>query len=376
MQHAEIAKCVRQMRGRARLLGLVTVLALTASAVMVLNPPPAAPEETEGPSAYTYWNHGAVGTCQLAKIPDLAEGDTIKAIGPTFSVVTDGCPDDLAVRPDDDNDDDIDELWAVIDPCEPPGTCDAPPPPPNPKAAAGTDGPVSALGAVNSFLVTIDTRTGVRTTIGALGFGSSSGMLAFDEEGDLWYYAVSLDPACPVDVNAAPGAQRQCLYRLDPSTGAATLIAAGPPTSSLSGAVTALSGGGDASCDFVYANVRRSNTPFEEGLSRVDTTSGELTPRHERYDENVNMTALGRDEAGEFWGIGFFPISGPPGFKDFVYRIDPQTGEEEHVEDQLDIDHTADTLFGLEITGLSCDDPPADVPVAAPPVVIEPTFTG
>ena len=219
------------------------------------------------------------------------------------------------------------------------------------------DAPVSALsGGVNSFLVTINPKTGVRTTVGALGFGSALGALTFDDDGHLWYYAVSGDPSCTTG---------QCLYRLDPSSGAPTLVA-DPVYTAL------LYRGGDASCDHVFAN----GLDTDDRLFQVNTSTGALSPRPLDYGANTLMTALGRDAEGQFWGIGFYP-SPPTTFADVAYKIDPESGKAKQVVDNIKIDHLNDTLNGLEIVPLSCD-PPDTTTTTGPPVVVaaEPTFTG
>ncbi|HEY8215904.1 MAG TPA: hypothetical protein VIH82_02135 [Acidimicrobiia bacterium] len=371
-------------RRHARTGAALTALVLAAGTTVGLSAPPAGsgilPEDRPGLSAYTYWRHGGFD-CQLAKIPDVPDGGDIEAIGPHYSQLTDGCPDDLAVRERDiDDEGEIEKIFAVIDPCDPAAVCDAPPPD-NEKGEAGAEGgPASALGTLNSFLVTIDPETGVRTTIGALGFGSNSGMLTFDDDGRLLYYAASSDPACPAGAGSTPTAAHQCLYELDPQTGAATLIAVGPAALTTTGVRRTLVGGGFTDCDgHVYATVFTSSPPVREGLFRVNTTTAALTPLEHDYGAGVVMTALGNDPTDETWGIGFFPRT-PfvfPFFKDYTWEIDHDTGEAEHVDDQINILHDQDTLFGLEFNGDPCQDPADEVPVSVPEAVVgEPTFTG
>jgi hypothetical protein len=330
------------------------MVTIVSGSVIVIGASPAASDDS-APKAYTYWIHGAAETCQLAKV-DLDDGH-VHAIGPVFDANTDGCPLDLALRPDDEGE--IEKIYAVIDPCAPGVTCDAPPASPKKSSADVAEGQVSIASAGDSLLVTIDPETGVRTIVGALGFESDRGMLTFDDDGRLWYYALSGSLAC---------ANVQCLYRLNPSTGAATLVA--DPTFG-----TFISTGGTASCDDVFANGRRIGEPTER-LVDVNTSTGELSPEDHDYGTSVNMTALGRDGSGQIFGFGFYPVAGPSAFADVVYKIDTESGKARQVVDSLDIDHTADLLFGLEIAPLSCD-PPEAPPVSAPPVVAaEPTFTG
>ncbi len=69
-----------------------------------------------------------------------------------------------------------------------------------------------------SHLVQIDVNTGVITTIGPTSFMvADAGGLAFTPSGTLLFYGIVSDPACNATLTS-------CLYRIDPATGASTLI--------------------------------------------------------------------------------------------------------------------------------------------------------
>lgn len=245
--------------------------------------------------------------CELAAI-DLGPAGTLTPIGPTFTVADDGCPFDMALH--------AGVLYGVL---------------------------TFGDGTTTSLLVTIDQTTGVRTTIGPLGFATSLAGLAFDAAGTLWLYAQSSDPAC------AGGTNQSCLYRVDPATGAATYVATAPRDQGVLGAT--------ATCTAVLADqfVQEENQPPVGRLVTVDTTTAALDPAPNNYSPGVLMTGIERDGAGVLHGVGFV-IDGEMGPQaPSTFTIDPDTGLATHVADP-GVDENQ-VLAALAITGLDCSTP-------------------
>jgi len=344
-------------RGRARLVALVAAVTLTAGPAVVLDAT-SATSASAGPKGYTTISHDPgvdPDTCQLASV-DLGAGGAVTPIGPSFTFNIDGCPFDLAIRAGDAR------IWAVIQPnlgAAGVGTLDPafPGATGNDEPVPATDGPVAPASPSSAVLVTIDPTTGVRTPVGALGFAVNfeSGALAFDAAGTLWFYSVSDDPQCALGLDPA-NFLGQCLYRLDPATGNATLVARGPVLSE-DADVNNVVFGGTASCENVLANTYTIADPVVGVLNTVDTTTAALTPKPTTYAPNF-LLGLERDAAGTLWGIGKHDAD-----PEATFTIDPVTGAATKVADLTPVD-TEDIVFGLAIAGLTC------------PVELAPRFTG
>ena len=67
----------------------------------------------------------------------------------------------------------------------------------------------------NSKLVTVSLATGAQTIVGDMGHTFFDGGMTFDKDGNLWLYADSNDQSCSGE---------SCLYSVNPSTGATTLV--------------------------------------------------------------------------------------------------------------------------------------------------------
>lgn len=248
---------------------------------------------------------GSPSACQLAGI-DLGAGGTVNPIGPVFDIAVDGCPFDMALRGA--------TLYGVV------GFGD---------------------GTTESLLVTIDPTSGGRTVVGGIGFATELAGLAFDEAGTLWLYAQNADPAC------AGGAGQACLYRLDPATGAATLVGTAPPQAQILGAT--------ATCDAVVGNqfVSTDQAPFGR-FTVIDTASAALTNAPDPYGGGVLMTGIERDAGGVLHGVGFVIGEQGPGSPS-TFTIDPTTGLASHVADPAV--GPGQVLAALVITAVACDVP-------------------
>jgi hypothetical protein len=309
-------------------------------------------------------------TCQLAAV-DVATGGAVTPIGPVFDAQDDGCAIDLALRDGDSR------IWAVVTPgllqsaegkgrpgllgfnapvaTEASSASDAsgtPTPDPDGAAASTPSGDPAVAVTLESTLVTIDPGTGARTAVGSLGFGTNTGGLTFDAAGNLWYYAESFDPSCT---------DGQCLYRLDPATGAPTLVAQGPDPAN------AIVYGATASCEEVLASVYENVIPNAAdfpppppgALNTVGTSSGTLTPRPTPY--GVFLSGIERDATGLLWGVG--EVTNYLGSPAATYRIDPVSGAVTKVADLVLPDPGHEAVIGLVLS--------------APCVVaVVPTFTG
>jgi hypothetical protein len=345
----------------------------------------AAPDAA-GPTGYTTVTHygpgiGGLNTCQLGRVDDLGAGGDVEPIGPIYDNGSDGCPWDLAVR---DESDGQARLWAVVQPFDElmataASTSTAPSALGHPLGALNPDATIAADDG--SVLVTIDPTTGVRTTVGPLGFASLYGGLAFDVTGTLWYYAQNLDPECLPGEDSVPFGVGQCLYRLDLETGAAQLAAQGPAYLTTAGVQTWVTNAGMAStCDDVLANVWRIDGAVNvTGLNHVNTATGDLSPLPNDYGATAAAFGMGGIEHGakseELWGIGGSDV--PGGDEWATYRIDPSTGAFRKIADLTGITTVGpdDDALGLAIAGLSCEDPvdPVNPPTA---VDLEPNFAG
>jgi streptogramin lyase len=152
-------------------------------------------------------------------------------------------------------------------------------------------------------LVRVDSATAAVTPVGPLGVsvtGAQFVAMTFDPAGHLW--ATINSGAEPCASEAAT-----CLYSLDPTTGAATLVGG-----SAVGPVTGLA----ADCSGLYAA-----TFTESVLYRVDGTSGALA---EIGPTGVMPAIQGMSFApdGTLWALGAQVAEAPF----HSYRIDPATG--------------------------------------------------
>ena len=303
-------------------------------------------------------------TCQLGSL-DLGSGGAVTGIGPAYTSSGDGCPFDLAIRAGDPR------IFAVVTPTAQLSSVDGLPQVPgatesSPSTEANTpdatangseaapegDGSVDAA-APDSFLVTFDPATGVRSTVGSLGIVSlpDTAGLTFDQAGNLWLYTPTDDPACVGQQSFG-----ECLYRLDPTTGVATFVAVGE-----SGIETPVFGA-TATCDAVLG----STFNFDEGgpatmsFVTIDTTTAALTPAPSDYGPGPHYVyGIERDADGTLRGLG--EVGNNDSWASFT--IDPVSGVATQVAD-VDSPLRNGNYYGLAITGLVC------------PVEVTPTFTG
>ena len=211
--------------------------------------------------------------------------------------------------------------------------------------------------------MTIDPATGVRTRVGSLGFvvESESSGLAFDAAGNLWLYGATDDRACSPDPFTGLSS---CLYKVDPATGAATLVGRGPsrPKPTTAGSLLL---GATATCNAVLTSVNDFANGTDSGgvgwLATVDTTNAGLARAPSPEGPSLFLTGIERDGAGILRAVGFAP-SPTPGFATFT--LDPTTGVATRVAGLDTAGPPASTIGGLAIAGLAC------------PVAATPRFTG
>lgn len=313
-------------RGAIRLVAVMTVAGLGIGGLaIVAGPASAAP--TGFAQIVTLSNvDGMPSSCQLARV-DVGAAGTVTPIGPVFDIATAGCPIDMALHDG--------QLYGVL-----------------------TFGDESTP----SQLVTLDPTTGVRTLVGSLGFATNLAGLAFDKDENLWFYAQNADPAC------SGGMGQACLYRLDPTTAAATLVAAAATDVQVIGAT--------ATCTAVLANeFIQSDESVTGQLVTVNTQTAALTPRPNPYGTGILMTGLEHDPNGPLRGLGFtLTETGPD--SPAAYTIDADTGLPTKIADFTLAN--GQVLAALALAELECT-PAAPVPAApapAAPVPATPRFTG
>lgn len=210
-----------------------------------------------------------------------------------------------------------------------------------------TNGP-----GVESDLVTIDTATGAQTEVGPMGHAFFEGGMTFDKDGKLWLYSEPDDDSCSSGFN--------CLYAVDPATGATTVVG-GP------GIPGFLPTGLAADCSTVFATGTIASG-FSDGdsLYTVNTATGAVT---EVGATDVEVYTEGLDFAadGTLYSIGEPYTGGPVFYAPKSFTVDPATGTGSNVQTWVSNDTTPTQIFGLAIAGFSC----------TPPVVeIQPNFTG
>jgi streptogramin lyase len=204
-------------------------------------------------------------------------------------------------------------------------------------------------------LARVDKTTAAVTTVGPLGVsvgGAQFVAMTFDPAGHLW--AAINSGAAPCSSDAA-----MCLYSLDPTTGAATLVGG-----SEIGPVTGLA----ADCTGVYAA-----TFADSVLYRVDTTTGALT---EIGPTGVTPAVQGLSFAtdGTLWALGAEVESGPF----HSWTIDPTSGAGTQVAELTGYAETPFDQGGFATAIPSCVPltPVTPAPPAPAPVAVTPAFTG
>jgi sugar lactone lactonase YvrE len=204
-----------------------------------------------------------------------------------------------------------------------------------------------------SALVTIDTTTGAQTVVGPMGRGFYEGGMTFDKDGKLWLYSEPNDTSCGEGFN--------CLFSVDPATGATTVVG-GP------GVRAFLPTGLAADCTTVYATGTVATGVDGDSLYTVDTATGAVTSVG---NIGLPIFTAGLDFAGDgtLYTIGEPWVNGPFPYAPKSATVDKATGAGSNPQTWVTNDTTPTAIRGLAIAGLSCAAP-------EPPPVVQPTFTG
>lgn len=304
----------------------ITVLAalgLSAAAIVL---PGASSAPAASSFGYTIVAFGA-GVCGLGTV-DLAGGQQTVPPSGTFVL---GCATDLAVAPDG-------TVYGI---------------------AGAADGDLKAT------LVTFDVATGEVSESHQLtgAFTQSlvrSGGLAFDAAGQLYATFVTDEAGCSDLDN---GVVLTCLYRVDPATGAATLVGdAGAAKDDVRMAFLTSSCAG-----LMYTAERQSNDDnANSDLAAVDPATGSVTSGPPFSQPVVSGLEFANPE-GVLYAIALDQPSNDLG----LFTVDDATGALTLVTLLSD-----DVAFALAIPGGACPITPVPPVTPVEPVVVQPTFTG
>ncbi len=203
--------------------------------------------------------------------------------------------------------------------------------------AFSLDGRLFGIDDLSNRLVEIDLQSGEASVVGPLGIDLTSGGLAFDACGDLWF-------------STRDDGADNLLARLDPATGSAQVLSTGYP--SRFGLAT------DGTR--LLAVIGRGS----QALYEVDRSSGELQLIASLDPPDLlwsQFPTLDLDGDGELWGLAALPSVPQPPFG--VFTVDLESGALGSV-----VVLAATPFAGLAITppGGSCFQPVVDVPAQGP----------
>ena len=206
---------------------------------------------------------------------------------------------------------------------------------------------------VTSKLVTVSLVDGTQTTVGDLGHTFFEGGMTFDKDGKLWLYADTNDPSCSGE---------SCLYSVNPTTGASTLVGDDDEF---------LATGLAADCSSVYATGTELDGAFtSDALYSVDTATGGVTKIGTSLGLNLFTSGLDFASDGTLYTIGDPASTGPLINAPKSATVDKTSGAGSNLQTWQSEDLVPGFVNGLAVSGLSCAAPPA------PPPAIQPTFTG
>lgn len=235
-----------------------------------------------------------------------------------------------------------------------------------PATRALTLGPDGTLyGANDGDLVTVDTATGVATTVGPLGCCTTVSDMTFDASGGLWL------------LSGNPGN----LYSVDVDTAAATLVG---------GLDQGVGSGLAADC---AGNVYFTNAAADQ-LIRVDTANPGASSVVGGFGVDISSGSLAFDADGTLWMLTRPAVAGAPSQ---TFTVDPVSGSATLVAAAVAGNNPSD----LALQGPACPDSepaptttpvttpgttpattPATTPVTAPPAIpprpiaVTPRFAG
>ena len=209
-----------------------------------------------------------------------------------------------------------------------------------------------------SELVTIDPGTGAQTVVGQMGRGFYEGGMTFDKDGQLWLYAEPDDSSC------TDASSYNCLYSVNPGTGATTLV--GGSTGVRGFVATGLA----ADCTSVYATGTVASGIQSDSLYAIDTTSGAVAPIGSL---GTSMFTVGLDFAsdGTLYTLAEPNTKGPLYWAPLTATLSTATGAASDVQTWASDDTTPNIASGLAIAGVTCAPAPAPEPID-----VEPNFTG